>query len=95
MTMWIVAAAVMAVLLAIALVKPLFEPALAVEARLHDGGPLRDLLDEKERTFRALKDLELDFSMGKISAEELEPARRALVLEAGKLLEEIKRHGGR
>lgn len=95
MTMWIVAAAVMAALLAIVLVKPLFEPALAVEARLQGDATLRGLLDEKERTFRALKDLELDFSMGKISSEELEPARRALVLEAGKLLEEIKRHGGR
>lgn len=95
MNMWIVAAAVMAAALAFFLVKPLFEPALSAEAELRSNTALRNLLDEKERTLRALKDLETDFSMGKVSAEELEPARRALALEAGKLLEEIKRHGGR
>lgn len=95
MNMWIVAAAVMAAILAFLLVKPLFEPALSVEADLKGDAPLRDLLDEKERTLRALKDLELDYAMGKIGSEELEPARRALALEAGKLLEEIKRNGGR
>ena len=95
MNMWIFAAAVMAAILAFLLVKPLFEPTLSVEAELKGDSSLQDLLDEKERTLRALKDLELDFSMGKIGLDELEPARRALALEAGKLLEEIKRHGGR
>ena len=95
MNMWILAAAVMAAILAFVLVKPLFEPALSVVADLKGGALLRDLLDEKERTLRALKDLELDHAMGKITSEELEPARRALALEAGRLLEEIKRNGGR
>lgn len=95
MNMWILAAAVLAAILAFALIKPLFEPALGAEAELGGDSALWGLLDEKERTLRALKDLDVDFSMKKISAEEFEPARRALTLEAGRLLEEIKRHGGR
>ncbi len=95
MSMWIAASAVLAALLALFFVKPLFEPALAVEADLRSGDSFLRLVDQKERVLRSLKDLELDHAMGKVGDAEFTSARQALALEAGRLIEEIKRHGGR
>lgn len=95
MSMWIIGSAALAAILALFFVRPLFEPALAVEADLSGNPQLRSLMDRKERVLRLLKDLELDHSMGKVSDAEFVPARQSLALEAGSLIEEIKRHGGR
>ena len=54
---------------------------------------LIELADAKERSLRAVKDLELDFAMGKIAEDEYEVARNELVAEASHALQELKRHG--
>jgi|688.fasta_scaffold298192_2 hypothetical protein len=56
---------------------------------------LTELVDAKERSLRAIKDLELDFAMGKIAADEYEPTRSELVAEASHALQELKRHGAK
>jgi hypothetical protein len=39
---------------------------------------------------RSLKDLELDYAMGKVSIEDFEPTKRALTLEIAAVLKELK-----
>jgi hypothetical protein len=94
MTMWIVLSILLSACLAYALVKPLFQPALGGVAHLSGHDSRRALLDKKERVLRSLKDLELDHSMGKVSDEDFESSRRTLSIEVGRILDEIKRHGG-
>lgn len=94
MTMWIVLSILLSACLAYALVKPLFQPALGGVALLSGHDSRRALLDKKERVLRSLKDLELDHSMGKVSDEDFEASRRTLSIEVGRILDEIKRHGG-
>jgi len=92
MSMWIVASVVLSGILAYLFVQPLFEPALSVVVDLGNQSSQEALQDAKERAVRALKDLESDFSMGKVSAKDFETAKRELSLEVGRLLTEIKRH---
>ena len=54
-------------------------------------GPLRDA---KERALRALKDLELDFAMGKISQEDFTNSKGSMTAEIASILAEIKKQGG-
>lgn len=94
MTMWIALSIALSACLAYAFVKPLFQPSLGGHVGLSGEESRWALLDMKERVLRSLKDLELDHSMGKVSDEDFEASRRALSVEAGRILDEIKRHGG-
>jgi|LauGreDrversion4_2_1035121.scaffolds.fasta_scaffold1340902_2 hypothetical protein len=51
------------------------------------------LVDSKERALRELKDLELDFNMGKISREDYERAKDEISIEVGRVLEKLRSHG--
>lgn len=74
---------------------PFFEPALARSGAAEGYGTLASLTDAKERALRSIKDLELDFSMGKLSQEDFEESRSALTLEVANLLREIQQHEGK
>ncbi len=73
---------------------PLFEPPMPNFAASPSDGPLGPLLDAKERALRAIKDLEMDFSMGKLSQEDFDQSRRTLASEVAAILADIERHGG-
>lgn len=77
------------------LVMPLCEPALSLPEGEDLGRARTSLLDAKERAVRALKDLELDFAMGKLGAEDFEQAKRGLTLEVAGILKELKADEGR
>ena len=49
------------------------------------------LMDAKERSLRALKDLDLDFSMGKLSKDDHDQSRAALSQDVARILDELKR----
>jgi hypothetical protein len=89
--MWIVAAAVLVSLMVWFLLAPLFEPALSFPQSEDASDHRTSLLDAKERSVRALKDLELDFAMGKVGAEDFEHAKRALSAEVAGVLQELKK----
>lgn len=93
MTSWIVLALVFSACVAFFLVAPYFDPAFA--GNLHDSaaGSTRSLLDTKERALRALKDLEFDRSMGKVSEEEFTKAKQELLQEVSAILEETRGRG--
>jgi hypothetical protein len=57
------------------------------------GEEVLRLLDMKERSLRALKDLELDFAMGKMSEDDYARSRETVTLEVAQILREIKEHG--
>lgn len=63
------------------------------EASIFASARDTELMDAKERTLRAIKDLELDFAMGKLSQDDFESSRSALAQEASNALQELKRHG--
>jgi hypothetical protein len=46
-------------------------------------------MDAKERSVGALRDLELDFAMGKVSAEDFESAKRTLTREVAAILAQL------
>ena len=94
MSIWIPASLLLVALLTSFLIGPFFEPALNGALESIERDSFRALLDSKERALRALKDLELDHSMGKVSAEDFEHSKLALSLEVVKVLDDIKRHGG-
>jgi hypothetical protein len=50
------------------------------------------LLDSKERALRALKDLELDYTMAKVSRDDFERSKLELTREVAQVLEELRRH---
>lgn len=93
--MWIVAAAALVSLMAWFLVSPLFEAASNVVLGNGLGAERVSLLDTKERAVRALKDLELDFAMGKVGAEDFEQSKRALTVEVASVLQKLREHEGR
>lgn len=68
------------------------QPVRAVEGMSYNSDGLMALYDSKERSLRAIKDLELDYSMNKISPEEYERSRQELSLEVAGILEEINSH---
>lgn len=89
--MWIVAAFVITLLCALYVLPPLL-----IASSDNEGGvissKLTELVDKKERSLRAIKDLEQDFAMGKIATDEYEVARNELAAEASHALQELKRH---
>jgi hypothetical protein len=58
------------------------------------GESLADLEARKEAKYREIRDAELDFRTGKLSAEDHHALDRTLRREALELLEEIDRAGG-
>ena len=87
MIMWIVASIVFAVVIAWLTLEPvLLEGAGAGDA----VAATRVRGDATERALRSLKDLEFDFKMGKLSAEDYERVRSELAAEAAHLLDTEK-----
>lgn len=90
MVSWVVLALVFSGFLALFLVAPYFDPALAVESEGSDVGGKQAIRDSKERALRAIKDLEFDRSMGKVSEEDFSRAKEELLREAAAILEETR-----
>lgn len=90
MTYSIVLALVFSACVAFFLVAPYFDPAFAGSSHLLETGTSLSLRDSKERTLRALKDLEFDRSMGKVSEEEFTRVRQELLQEVAAILEETR-----
>lgn len=87
MIMWIVACLVLAAFVAWNVVSPLLlEPA----GILPDSASAELQRDVKERGLRALKDLDLDFSMGKLTKEDYDLARSSLMNEVAHILKGTK-----
>jgi hypothetical protein len=73
--------------------EPLFEKTGgAVDASSAAAEAARRLLDSKERALRAIKDLELDFTMGKVSREDYDRSYAELSQEVGRILQELRGH---
>ena len=53
------------------------------------GGSLQSLIDQKERCVQVLKDLELDYAMGKLEEEDYTETRRRLSSELAALLTQV------
>jgi hypothetical protein len=92
-SLWIVLSILLSLSLGVFLAAPLFE----VTADGPSGGSLeRDiparLLDAKERALRSLKDLELDYRMGKVSADEFERSKQEIGQEVAQILHELRRY---
>jgi hypothetical protein len=95
MSMWIVASAVLSLLSVWFIGQPWFESSSSVTADGIGSARLLALLDKKERALRALKDLEIDFAMGKVSSDDFESSKQVLSLEAATILEELSQHDQR
>lgn len=95
MSIGIIASIILSLVVVYLVLMPFFEPALDVGVGARsEGGALAPLLDAKERSLRALKDLDMDFSMGKLSQEDFETSKKALSLEVANVLNEISRRSG-
>lgn len=92
MSLALIASLILSLLVAWFVLSPLFEPAMPNSGALSESGALGPLLDAKERGLRALKDLELDFSMGKLSPDDFEQSKRSLNAEVATVLADIERH---
>lgn len=94
MSLGIIASLILSLFVVWFVLSPLFEPQMPNYATSPGDGALGALLDAKERALRAIKDLEMDFSMGKLSQEDFDQSRRALSSEVAAILADIKRNGG-
>jgi hypothetical protein len=90
---WIVLSVALSALLGLYLAAPLAE-AVGVGASSDKGAGSRapSLMDKKERALRALKDLELDYTMGKVSREDFERSKQELSREVARVLEELRHY---
>ncbi len=91
MSVGLVLCVVLSLVIGIALSAPYFEGGFVEEDDALESPSDTQLLDSKERLLRALKDLEQDFSMGKIEEEELSQSRSELSLELAEILKKDKR----
>lgn len=91
MSLGIVASLILSLVVAWYVLSPLFEPPMPSYLDSSGNNPL---LDAKERALRSLKDLEMDFSMGKLSQEDFDQSKRALSAEVAAILATIKKSGG-
>lgn len=103
--MWVVASILLSVLVVWLTAAPLLNASFGGLA--HNGEPSvpeKDqaeensrgiLLDVKERSLRTLKDLELDYAMGKLSREDYEQGKQSISLEIAGILGELKGGGDR
>ena len=94
MSIGIVASLVLSLLVVWYVLGPLFESALPNYGAAVQPGTLGPLLASKERALRSLKDLEMDFSMGKLSQEDFDQSKRSISTEVAEILAEIRKHGG-
>lgn len=93
MMVWILLSLVLSLCMGLYLAAPLFEQRGApADAAVASAEAARRLLDSKERALRALKDLELDFTMGKVSREDYDRSHAELSLEVGRILQELRGH---
>ena len=92
--MWIVAAVLLTVAIVIFAALPLIAPG-SLAVGVGDSAVSRGsiLSDSKERGLRALKDLDLDYAMGKLSKDDYEQSREILTGEVAAILTELKGHG--
>ncbi len=90
MVVWIVLSLALSVLLGLYFIAPLYEYGLDATK---GGGVSSEsavrLVDAKERALRALKDLELDFAMGKVSKDDYERSYAELSGEVGQIISEL------
>ena len=88
---WIALSVVLSFVLASFVAAPLVETAAGGQP---EGLPVSDartrLLDQKERALRAFKDLELDYSMGKLGHEEFVRFKDELSEEIAHILQELR-----
>jgi hypothetical protein len=79
----------LAVIVAWALAVPHLRAASASAAPVSTGGVFEALLEQKSRCMQLLKDLELDFSTGKLSDSDYSRMRTSLTSELAQLLTRI------
>ena len=94
MSLGIIASLILSLFVVWFVLSPLFEPALPNYGKRATPEALGPLLDAKERALRSIKDLEMDFSMGKLSQEDFDQSRRALTADVAAILADIKKCGG-
>ena len=92
MSTWIVLSFIFSLLTGLYFARPFFEAAYAGVDSTAGIESLQSLRDAKERALRAIKDLELDYSMGKITQEDFDRAKNELSIEVAGVLEEIRQH---
>jgi hypothetical protein len=93
-SMWIVAAVLLTVAVVVLASLPLLAPASGVVSATDSASSRESILaDSKERGLRALKDLDLDYAMGKLSKDDYEQSRQSLTGEVAAILTELKGHG--
>lgn len=94
MTLSIIASLLLSLVIAWIIAAPFLSPLPNVRGARGDDGEGDFLLDAKERALRAIKDLELDYSMGKLSPEDFHASKETLSLELLSVLDRIKRDAG-
>jgi hypothetical protein len=94
MSIGIIASLILSLLVVWYVLSPIFEGGMAHFGAAAQPGTLGPLLDAKERALRALKDLEMDFSMGKLSQEDFMTSKGSVTTEIASILAEIKKQGG-
>ena len=87
---------VLAFFVAWLLIKPHLEPEAVASAAAGNGSSsLQGLFDQKQRCVQVIKDLDLDFSTGKISAQDYDRMRAGLSEELAGLLTQIDEQDGK
>jgi hypothetical protein len=89
MIMWIVASLLFAAFVAWNVLTPLLVHAGSIGEQTGPAGDTT-LTDAKERGLRALKDLDLDYAMGKLTKEDYEQARTMLTAEVANVLDRLR-----
>ncbi len=86
MSIGIIASLILSLFVVWYVLSPLFDTAFSNYGAAVQPGALGPLLDAKERALRAIKDLEMDLSMGKLSRDDFEQSRCALTTEVAAIL---------
>lgn len=93
MSVWIILSVALSLIIGFFLSAPLFELSPQGADESLEVESYATLKDSKERALRALKDLELDYTMGKVGRDDFERSKQELSVEVAKILEEMRRHG--
>jgi hypothetical protein len=96
MITWILLSLALSLFLGLYLAAPVFNSRLPLqpiaESQVAPSDSERRLLESKEHLLRSLKDLELDFSMGKVSKDEYESSYAELSLDVARIIKELRGH---